>query len=189
MLGMSTGKRPALLGFSGLLAMIALPAAIAGAQQAIVTGKVTAQVGGQPLSDARVYVVGSTLAATTNAEGQYTLRGVPVGSIEIRTIRVGYHEQKKPLVVAAGASTTLDFAMQVAVVQLQEIVTTATGQQRRVELGNTIATLGDVSKRVEESPITTSRICSSPRRLALLLPGAMTGTAGTVRIRGVAPCR
>ena len=158
MLGMSTGKRPALLGFAGLLAMIALRPAIAGAQQAIVTGKVTAQVGGQPLSDARVYVVGSTLAASTNAEGQYTLRGVPVGSIEIRTIRVGYHEQKKPLVVTAGASTTLDFAMQVAVVQLQEIVTTATGQQRRVELGNTIATFGESRSELKNRRSRTFRI-------------------------------
>ena len=186
MLGMSTGRRPALLGFAGLLAMIALRPAIAGAQQAIVSGKVTAQVGGQPLSDARVYVVGSTLAATTNAEGQYTLRGVPVGSIEIRTIRVGYQEQKKPLVVTAGASATLDFAMQVAVVQLQEIVTTATGQQRRVEIGNTIATLGDVSKRVEESPVTNiSDLLVAKAPGVVVLPGAMTGTAGTVRIRGV----
>ena len=41
-----------------------------------------------------------------------------------------------------------------AVVQLQDVVTTATGEQRRVELGNTVSTLGDVGKRVETSPIT-----------------------------------
>ena len=39
--------------------------------------------------------------------------------------------------------------MSAAVVQLQEVVTTATGEQRKVELGNAISTLGDVNKRVE----------------------------------------
>ena len=154
MLGMSTGKRPALLGFAGLLAMIALRPAIAGAQQAIVTGKVTAQVGGQPLSDARVYVVGSTLAASTNAEGQYTLRGVPVGSIEIRMIRVGYQEQKKPLVADGWSYDDARLHDGAGGRSAAGVVTTATGEQRRVELGNTIATFGDVAKRVEESPIT-----------------------------------
>ena len=100
MLGMSTGKRPALFGMA-LIAVTAMSPATLHAQQATVTGKVTAQTGGTPLPDARVYVVGSTLAATTNAEGQYTLRGVPVGTIEIRVIRVGYQEQKKPIAVAA----------------------------------------------------------------------------------------
>ena len=186
MIGMSTRRRPALFGLAALLSGAVLAPAQAAAQQSTVTGKVTAQVGGQPLTDARVYVVGSALASTTNAEGQYTLRGVPAGTIEIRAIRVGYQEQKKPLVVTAGATSTLDFAMQVAIVQLQEIVTTATGQQRRVELGNTIATLGDVSKRVEESPITNiSDLLVAKAPGVVVLPGSMTGTAGTVRIRGV----
>src|SRR4051812_22524059 len=99
MIGMSTGRRPALLGLLVFVAGTALGSTRADAQQSTVTGRVTAQVGGAPLGDARVYVVGSTLAATTNAEGNYTLRGVPQGTIEIRAIRVGYQEQKKPLVV------------------------------------------------------------------------------------------
>ena len=55
------------------------------------------------------------------------------------------------MTVTAGATTTAaDFALGVAVAQLEEVVTTATGQQRKVELGNAISTLGDVGKRVEE---------------------------------------
>ena len=185
MLGMSTGKRPALLGFAGLLAMIALRPAIAGAQQAIVTGKVTAQVGGQPLSDARVFVVGSTLAATTNAEGQYTLRGVPVGSIEIRMIRVGYHEQKKPLVVTAGASTTLDFAMKWRSFNCRR----SSRRRRASNAASKSATRSRRRRRLEAR----RRIADHEHRDLLVakapgvvvLPGAMTGTAGTVRIRGV----
>lgn len=155
------------------------------AQQASISGRVTAQ-GGEPLPDSRVYLVGSSLTVSTNAEGRYALRGVPVGNVEVRVIRVGYQEQKKSITVVAGTPATLDFAMQQAIVTLQEIVTTATGQQRRSELGNTIATLGDVAKKVEESPVTNiSDLLVAKSAGVVVLPGNMTGTAGTIRIRGV----
>src|SRR6185437_3676560 len=145
-------------------------------QQATITGRVTSQAG-QPLADARVSLVGTVLSAGTNLDGQYTLRGVPSGTVEVRVNRVGFQEVKKAVTVAAGASASLDFVMQQAVVQLQEIVTTATGEQRRVELGNAISTLGDVNKRVEESPVTNLSdlmVAKSPG--VIILPGNMTSS-------------
>jgi len=183
---MGTGKRPGLLGLAVFVLGAAFSPQHAEAQSATITGKVTAQAGGTPLADARVYVVGTTLGAASNAEAVYTIRGVPAGSIDLRVLRVGYQEQKKPLVVTAGQTATLDFAMATAVVQLQEIVTTATGQQRRVEIGNTVATIGDVSKRVEETPVTSIGdllVAKAPG--VVVLPGTMTGTAANIRIRGV----
>jgi TonB-linked SusC/RagA family outer membrane protein len=169
-----------------LLAGIAFAPTQAQAQQAIITGKVTAQAGGAPLPDARVYVVGTTLGASTNSDGVYTIRGVPAGNADIRVLRVGYQEQKKSIAVTAGQTSNLDFAMVVAVVQLQEIVTTATGQQRRVEIGNTVATLGDVAKTVETSPITSiGDLLTAKSPGVVVLPGTMTGTAPQIRIRGV----
>ncbi|HXT17719.1 MAG TPA: SusC/RagA family TonB-linked outer membrane protein [Gemmatimonadaceae bacterium] len=156
------------------------------AQQATITGRVTAQGSAEPLSEARVYVVGSALNVGTTADGRYTIRGAPLGTVNVRVIRVGYQEQKKSVSVTAGATVTLDFSMQQAIVQLQEIVTTATGQQRRVEIGNTVATIGDVGKKVEETPITNAYdllVAKAPG--VSVLPGNMTGTAGSIRIRGV----
>src|SRR5687768_14182761 len=77
-------------------------AGLARAQAATISGRVTAAETGQPLSDSRVYVVGTTLIASTNAEGRYTIRGVPSGPASVRVIRVGYSEQKKPVTVTAG---------------------------------------------------------------------------------------
>src|SRR5690348_11349538 len=104
------------------LLIAAVPAA-AKPQPATITGKVTAE-GNQPVADARVFLVGTTSGATTNQAGVYTLRGVPAGVAEVRVLRVGYREQKKSVQVTAGSSTTLDFTLTAAVVQLQEIVTT-----------------------------------------------------------------
>jgi len=169
---------------TGAAALLAAPLA-AQAQGTSITGRVTDQASGAPLGDARVYLLGSALVTATNAEGRYTLRGVPAGTGEVRTIRVGYTEQKKPVTVTAGGTTTVDFALEPSIVKLAEVVTTATGQQRRVELGNTVATLGDVSARVEETPVSNiSDLLVAKMPGVVVLPGATTGTAGTVRIRG-----
>ena len=66
------------------------------AAQGTVGGRVVGE-SQEPLADARVVVVNTTLGATTNADGRYTIRGVPIGSVEVRVIRVGYIEEKKPV--------------------------------------------------------------------------------------------
>jgi TonB-linked SusC/RagA family outer membrane protein len=172
--------------WAGIPVVLIVSAGVAGAQPATISGRVTAEGTQQPLSDSRVYVVGTTLIATTNAEGRYTIRGVPAGAAQVRVIRVGYQEQKKPVTLTAGQTATIDFTLTAAVVQLQEIVTTATGEQRRVELGNAISTIGDVGKRVAETPVTNINdllVAKAPG--VTVLPGAMTGTAGSIRLRGV----
>lgn len=171
---------------SSLVALIILAVpAMARAQQATISGRVTTAGTGQPVPYGQVYVVGTTVATTTNAEGQYVLPNVPVGAVEVRVLRVGYQEQKKPITVTAGQHATLDFEMQTVAVQLQDVVTTATGQQRRVELGNSIATLGNINTRVEETPITAATdllVAKAPG--VTILPGTTTGTAGIIHIRG-----
>ncbi len=122
--------------------LLAMPAVLRA--QGTVTGQVATVESNEPLSDARVMVVNTSLIVPTGADGHYTIRGVPTGNIEVRVLRVGYQEQKKAVAVSAGASVTVNFQMKQAVVQLQEIVTTATGDQRRVEIGNSVQTLGDV---------------------------------------------
>ncbi len=172
---------------SALLALIALATpAVAQAQQTTVTGRVVAAGSSEPLSDSRVMVVNTSVATLTGADGRYTLRGVPAGNVEIRVIRVGYQEQKKAKTVAAGSNVTLDFTMTPAVVQLQEIVTTATGEQRRVELGNAVGVI-DVAARVEESPIKNMGDLLTARAPGVqVLPGVMTGAGARVRVRGTA---
>ncbi|MBK8647854.1 MAG: carboxypeptidase-like regulatory domain-containing protein [Gemmatimonadetes bacterium] len=107
----------------------------------------------EPLSDVRVIVLGTSVFTVTNAQGNFALRGLPAGSYEVRVLRVGYQEQKKSVAVtASGPAVTLNFAMVRTVVQLQAVVTTATGEQRRVELGNSVATI-DAAKTVESGSV------------------------------------
>src|SRR5688572_29163360 len=149
-----------------------------------VTGRVTARETNAALSDSRVIAVGTAVFTTTNAEGRYTLRGLPPGNVEVRVLRVGYVEQKRPVTVTAGQSVTLDFQLDRTLVVLQEVVTTATGEQRKVELGNTVSTL-DVAKLTETAPIKNMGdllVAKAPG--VQVLPANMTAGGSRVRVRG-----
>jgi len=165
------------------LGFVALSAAAAGAQ-GTVTGRVTTG-SAQPLPDSRVLVVGTTVTTTTTSEGRYTLRGVPAGTVEIRVIRVGYQEQKKSVTVASGGSANLDFTLDPNVAKLTEVVITATGEQRKAEIGNSVTTI-DASTRVQETPIhNMGDLLAAKAPGVAVIPGSMTGQAAQVHIRGL----
>ncbi len=169
----------------GAILTLAIPIA-AHAQRATITGRISAATSGEALSDARIAVVGTSLSVSSGSDGRYTLRNVPPGRLEVRVLRVGFQEQKKSLVVQAGQAATLDFTMAQAIVQLQEIVTTAIGQQRRVEIGNAVTTLGDIGQKVEAAPVTNlSDLLVAKAPGVAVLPGAMTGSTPIVKIRGL----
>jgi TonB-linked SusC/RagA family outer membrane protein len=156
------------------------------AQGSTITGKVTAQVSGGPLADTRVLVLSTTVSATTGEDGSFTLRNVPAGSVQLQALRVGYRSEKQTVVVPANGSVTANFAMTVAVAQLDEVVTTATGQQRRAEIGNAVSTLGDVGKMVENTTVPNIGTLMAAKSSGVqVLPSNMTGGAPVIRIRGL----
>jgi TonB-linked SusC/RagA family outer membrane protein len=170
---------------SALAVVVAASAPAMAAAQSTITGRVTAAASGQPISDVRVYAVGTTAVATTNADGRYTLHVKP-GTMEVRATRIGFIEQKKSVTVAEGAPTTLDFSLAASLVKLTEIVTTATGQQRKVELGNSVTTLGNISEKVDTQPVNNLAdlmVAKAPG--VQVLSGNMTGSAPVIRIRGL----
>jgi TonB-linked SusC/RagA family outer membrane protein len=168
-----------------MLAIFAIGAARVAAAQGSIAGRVVTE-GNMPLGDVRVLVVTTAAFATTDGDGRFTLKGVPAGTFDIQALHLGFQSQKKTVTVVAGATTTADIVMKPAVVQLQEVVTTATGQQRRIELGNSIATFGDVAKHVEGQPIMAMQdllVAKAPG--VNVLPGSVVGGAATIRVRGV----
>ena len=163
--------RPRSLATSAIAtALLALASTVAAAQGGTLTGTVTAQAGG-PLQETRVIVLGTSLFGITGPDGKYRIPRVPEGTADVRVIRVGYQEQKKSVRILDGQTATLDFVMAQTVVQLQEVVTTATGEQRRVEVGNAVDNLS-VSKLKESAPV---------RNLADVLNSRVPGVSRAVR--------
>src|SRR5262249_55005896 len=116
----------------------------------------------------------------------FTLRNVPAGTVQLQALRVGYRSEKQPVTITAGQTTNVTFALTVAVAQLDEVVTTATGQQRRAEIGNAISTLGDVGKTVETTTVPNIGTLMAAKSSGVqVLPSNMTGGAPVIRIRGL----
>jgi len=180
-----TSMRLRSLAISAVSAALLTTAAAVASAQGTLTGTVTTAPGGTPLQEARVLILGTSRVGSTGPDGKYSITGVPAGTAEIRVIRVGYQEQKKSVRILDGQKAVLDFAMSATVVQLQEVVTTATGEQRRVEVGNAVENL-TVSKLTETAPVRTiSDVLNSRVPGVMVQQGTQTGAGQRIRVRGV----
>ncbi len=169
-----------------LIALAALIPAIASAQGASgsVTGTLREQGTGRPISNARITVVGTGIVGTTREDGTYTLRAVPAGPAEIRALALGHGAQKQTVVVPANGTATVDFTLASVAVQLEQVVTTATGQERKVEVGNDIPRI-NASQVVETKSVTNITDLLNARAPGVeILAGTMSGTGQRIRIRG-----
>ncbi len=166
-------------------AALVMTAAVVAQAQGTITGTVTAGDSPGPLQDARVIILGTSRFGSTGPDGKYTIRGVPAGTADVRVIRVGYQEQKKAVRVLDGQTATLDFVMPRSVVQLEEVVTTATGEQRRVEIGNAVENVA-VGKLTESAPIRgVSDVLNGRVSGVMVDQGTQTGVGQRIRIRGI----
>ena len=181
---MSTRSLIRAVAFTAALGSLASGLAGAQEQQGTITGRVTDASNSEPIASAQVSVVGTAIGAATNSDGRYTIRGVRPGVVEVRVLRVGYAERKQSVTVTAGQATTADFAMTVAPISLAPVVTTATGEQRRVELGNSIGNV-DAATLTQEKPISNiGDLLASRVAGVTVTPGVQTGAGIRIRIRG-----
>ena len=156
------------------------------AQQGGVTGKVTDESNGQPLVGARVQATTQQVFAVTNQQGQYVLRGMTPGAHTLRVFMLGYASQTKSLTVAADGSGSADWSLKAVPFQLEEIVTTATGEQLTRELGNTVGKI-QAAQLVETAPTTNLSQVLSGRiaGVSVLQSNGTSGTGARIRIRGL----
>jgi TonB-linked SusC/RagA family outer membrane protein len=149
-----------------------------------VTGRVTEAGSGRPIPEVQLNLAGTTLGTMSNANGEYTIRAVPAGSYQLRALRVGFSEQKLPIVVTAGQATTQNVGLTAIPVSLAPVVTTATGEQRRVEIGNAVAQI-DAAQLLETAPVTSIDDVINARAPGVIVTsGTQTGAGSRIRIRG-----
>src|SRR5581483_6892126 len=114
------------------------------------------------------------------------LRDVPVGVQTILVRHIGYMLNGREVAVVEGQRVRVDFALKMGMTRLQEVVTTATGTRRRLEVANDIATIQ------VDSVLQTAPIWSVTDLLETRVPGLMVqhtsgapGDPSRLRLRGV----
>jgi TonB-linked SusC/RagA family outer membrane protein len=156
----------------------------ASAQQGTITGRVSDATTGRPIGSAQVVIAGLNVGGLSNAEGVYTIRGVPAGPASVRVLIIGYSEVRQSTTVAAGETVALNFSLTPTAIALSPIVVTATGEQRRNEVGNSIAHV-NASEVVKKSAVTNMADLLTSRAAGVnVIPGTQTGAGVRIRIRG-----
>lgn len=157
---------------------------------AIIKGRVTDSATGRPIAGAQVVVLGGgtqrVQGATTSNSGEYTLRGVAPGTVTMRALRLGYQPSDQAVVVTAQGEVTANFSLASAVTRLEQVVTTATGEQSRRQVGMTVGTV-TADSIVGAAPVANVQQVLTARTAGVLVTQTLgqVGNAPTVRLRGV----
>ncbi len=149
-------------------------------------GRVTDAATRVPLDQVAVRIDGLGLGAVTTSDGHYTIRSVPLGTYRITARRVGYTPLTKTVSVATNSTAIADFMLLAVPTRLNEMVTTAVGDQRRYEVGNTISTI-NADSIAPTAPITslTDLISARAPGVEVVETSGMTGSGEAIRIRGL----
>src|SRR6476661_5956131 len=149
----------------------------AGAQTGTISGKITEQVSGQPVTTATVNatrVGGGGGVARSRDNGTFAIANLPAGTYSVSVLAVGLAPNRTDnVVVRAGQTTTLDIVFAPAARRLEEMVTTATGVT--------------APERIQDSPsqisiVTTKDIAQTPSAsitdVLKAVPGLSISTGG-----------
>jgi len=148
-----------------------------------VSGTVVRAASGTPLNGVQVGVVGMPRGTITDENGRFIIANLQGDSVTLRAKLIGY---KPSDVRVAVGSSDVRIALDVAALQLDEIVVTGTpGATQQRAIGNAVSSVS-AEQLTEKAPIGNVDELLQGRVPGLtLMPGAGTaGTAANIRIRG-----
>ncbi len=178
----------AVVSTTGVLILVPRGASVAAVRrQAVgrIEGRVTDAQTGQGLRGAAVAVNATNYRARTDEAGRYVIVGVMAGSYNVTARVLGYAPATKSVVVQADSTASVAFVLTQMVATLEQVVTTGAGPQRRIELGNAIATISADSV-VRTAPVTNLTDVLSGRApgVEVVQTNGMVGSGPAIRIRG-----
>ena len=118
------------------------------------TGSVSGRVlnGKDGIAYASVLVLGTKLGATSDENGNFIIRLVPVGSAQVQVQALGFEKQVQTVQVNAGATATVTFVVGESkpVKQVEEIVVTA---EKRIDTKSSTTKQNITAEKLREIPV------------------------------------
>ncbi|NND31276.1 MAG: TonB-dependent receptor [Saprospiraceae bacterium] len=104
-------------------------------EQARIYGLITDAETGEPLSLAHVQILPLNSGSVTDEAGQYQLADIPAGFYGISASSLGYHQiQHDSILVTPGDQLELNFSLEIASIQQDEVIVTAARRAQAVAL-------------------------------------------------------
>ncbi|MEM1269309.1 MAG: TonB-dependent receptor [Bacteroidota bacterium] len=119
-----------------------------------IAGRVVDATSGEPLIGVNVFVEGTTLGASTDLEGYYTILRVRPGTYTVRAAYIGYAATSVENVqVQVDKTSTVNFDLREEVIEGEEIVITA--ERGVVQVDRTTTTAVVSGEQLETLPVTS----------------------------------
>lgn len=150
-----------------------------------ISGSVVDSATGEAVVGVGVTLIGTTRGASTDANGDFRITGVTVGRHTIVARRLGYRPTSLDVVVQADSDVIVRLSMVPAPKRLDQIVTTATGEQARKEVGNLIATI-EADSVMASAPVTdiSQLLAGRAAGVQVYFGSGLTGASPPINIRG-----
>ena len=164
-----------------LLTYICLGIGMATAQVSKVTGKVYSEADGEPVIGASVLVEGTSLGASTDIEGNFTIENVPASATTLRVSYVGMTTQEVHIVKGK--------AMKIVLVEdakiLDEAIVIAYGTAKKSAFTGSASVIK--SDKIEQRQVSnvTNALSGTMAGVQTLSANGQPGSSATVRIRGI----
>jgi TonB-linked SusC/RagA family outer membrane protein len=160
------------------------------AAQTTISGRVTSEAG-IPVPNASVFLEGMSMGDQTDETGRYTF-AVPAARATGQTVRltarmIGYASRSSSVTLNPG-QLTLDFALPLSPLQLEEVVVTGAGTtSTRAKLGNVINTVdSSLVRRSSEPQNVVNALAGKAPNVEVRSQGGDPGAGSSVKIRGSA---
>ncbi len=153
--------------------------------QGTITGSIVDSATRAPIPQVSVQVEGTQLGAASGPDGKYTIVGLAAGEYRVTARRLGYLARTRTVTVVSGQPTIVNFSLNQPATRLDEVVTTAVGEQRRYEVGNDISTI-NADSLARTAPVTnlTDLLSGRTPNVEVLQSSGLVGDGPAIRIRG-----
>lgn len=164
-----------------LFLFLAMLTNLAFAQTGSINGRVTDETN-EPVIGASIFVNGTTIATSTDLNGNYVLSSVPVGNQTLTIRYIGYLNQERQ--VSVSGDITVNIQLEEDDLLLDEVVVVGYGTQKKSDLTGSIASVS--TDDFQQGAITTPEqlISGKIAGVAITSNSGAPGSGSTIRIRG-----
>jgi len=154
-----------------------------------ITGRVLNAESGRTLVGANVMLEGTSYGAATNQNGTYRLQQIPPGDYTLVVRYIGFEEKREEVSLSAGQTIELDFRLNQAFVEGEDVVVTALaeGRVRALNIQRSSEVIRNVISAEQLEQFADANISGALSRVPGLSYQTDRGEAGEVYIRGLSP--
>lgn len=154
-----------------------------------ISGTVIDKASGKKIPFANVRLDGTSLGASTNEEGQFTIRQIPAGDYQLIATYIGYLENTTSVIIGEGESLEVNIGLEYVGVQGQEVVISAQASGQIAAINEQLAsnTIKNVvsADRIRDVPdVNAAESVSRLPGVSLIRSG---GEGQKVAVRGISP--